>query len=86
MVFRFPQNTLKNAYVFKIFSQLGKCRSRLQRFYYDTDIGVCRTFIYSGCQGNGNNFESENECIKTCVPDHKIETALEDKTLYLGKI
>ena len=76
----------KNAYVFKFFSQLGKCRSRLQRFYYDTDVGVCRTFIYSGCQGNGNNFESENECIKTCVPDHKIETALEDKTLFLGNV
>ena len=75
---------IKHAFNFSFFLQLGKCRSRLQRYYYDTDTGICRKFIYSGCQGNANNYETENECIGTCVPDAKLSIALEAKPLHLG--
>ena len=76
---------ISNYHFFQIFHfQVGKCRSRLQRFYYDTDHGVCRSFTYSGCQGNANNFVTENECIDTCVLDANKEMASEPKASNLG--
>ena len=28
---------------------------------------MCRPFIYSGCQGNANNFVNLNDCVQACV-------------------
>lgn len=36
------------------------------RFYFDMQTGKCLTFNYNGCDGNQNNFKSENECDLTC--------------------
>ncbi|XP_052766205.1 uncharacterized protein LOC128207366 isoform X2 [Mya arenaria] len=47
----------------------GQCRANLQRWYYDSDIRRCRTFKYGGCQGNRNNFASEDECLSSCQTD-----------------
>ena len=37
-----------------------------KRFYYDTISGQCKEFIYGGCQGNANNFETINKCETKC--------------------
>uniref|UniRef100_A0A0K0F1T3 Kunitz/Bovine pancreatic trypsin inhibitor domain protein n=1 Tax=Strongyloides venezuelensis TaxID=75913 RepID=A0A0K0F1T3_STRVS len=40
--------------------------SSLSRFYYDSSTRTCLPFIYSGANGNMNNFVSKDECESTC--------------------
>uniref|UniRef100_A0A0K8R4Y2 Putative salivary kunitz domain protein n=1 Tax=Ixodes ricinus TaxID=34613 RepID=A0A0K8R4Y2_IXORI len=44
----------------------GPCRALIERYYYDSVTGTCHKFLYGGCEGNGNNFDTEPECIKKC--------------------
>ncbi|CAB3399020.1 unnamed protein product [Caenorhabditis bovis] len=44
----------------------GNCRGQFVRWYYDADRNVCDVFTYTGCQGNGNNFASREECAAIC--------------------
>ncbi|KAM4725367.1 collagen, type XXVIII, alpha 1a isoform 2-T2 [Anableps anableps] len=45
----------------------GPCRQYRIRWYYDPEANACAQFWYGGCQGNGNNFESEVNCRNTCI-------------------
>ncbi|BFZ04338.1 hypothetical protein BsWGS_07377 [Bradybaena similaris] len=45
----------------------GNCRAHIERYYYDITAAQCQLFIYGGCQGNGNNFETVEACQATCV-------------------
>ncbi|KAH8029365.1 hypothetical protein HPB51_025511 [Rhipicephalus microplus] len=36
------------------------------RYYFDNVTKTCEKFIYGGCQSNGNNFVTIEECKKTC--------------------
>lgn len=45
----------------------GRCHGHVERWYYDTESGTCKTFSYSGCYGNRNNFGTEQKCRDTCV-------------------
>merc|ERR1712142_1262103 len=45
---------------------VGPCRARKPRYYFDADTGACKLFYYGGCQGNANNFRSMRECTKSC--------------------
>eukprot|EP00094_Tigriopus_californicus_P010881 TCALIF_10496-PA protein Name:"Similar to Cyp2j6 Cytochrome P450 2J6 (Mus musculus)" AED:0.07 eAED:0.07 QI:0/0.78/0.7/0.9/1/1/20/349/2332 len=44
----------------------GACHATLRRFFFDSDEGRCKLFIFGGCQGNANNFETMEECIEDC--------------------
>lgn len=44
----------------------GPCRASIIRYGYDAEKGQCIQFIYGGCQGNANNFESMAECEAKC--------------------
>ncbi|XP_042331691.1 actinia tenebrosa protease inhibitors-like [Sceloporus undulatus] len=44
----------------------GSCKELFQNFYYDPKGSMCRTFLYSGCGGNRNNFPTLVECIYEC--------------------
>ncbi len=35
---------------------------------------MCRPFVYSGCQGNENNFVSQKECVEACVDDTDVRS------------
>ena len=48
--------------------QVGLCRSRLLKYFYDATSGKCATFYYSGCRGGENMFNDLRECVRTCVP------------------
>lgn len=43
----------------------------MERYYFDQETKTCKTFIYGGCYGNGNNFDTEEHCLKVCVAGKK---------------
>ncbi|XP_047395172.1 kunitz-type protease inhibitor 4 [Sciurus carolinensis] len=45
----------------------GRCKLTLTRFYFNTLTHVCEPFIFSGCNGNRNNFKQKFICDKYCV-------------------
>uniref|UniRef100_A0A0K8RML4 Putative salivary kunitz domain protein n=1 Tax=Ixodes ricinus TaxID=34613 RepID=A0A0K8RML4_IXORI len=50
----------------------GPCRARIPSFYFDyQDTKKCREFMYGGCEGNANNFETLDECQKECPARNK---------------
>ncbi|XP_041039911.1 tissue factor pathway inhibitor 2-like [Carcharodon carcharias] len=44
----------------------GPCKASSRRYYYNKYTQQCEKFIYGGCRGNENNFESVRECISHC--------------------
>ncbi|XP_060030168.1 kunitz-type protease inhibitor 1 [Erinaceus europaeus] len=44
----------------------GQCEARIPRWYYDPFSQNCARFTYGGCNGNGNNFEEEQQCLESC--------------------
>lgn len=44
----------------------GPCRAAIPRFWFNHESGQCEVFIYGGCEGNANNFETLDECERTC--------------------
>ncbi|XP_076052584.1 uncharacterized protein LOC143032008 isoform X1 [Oratosquilla oratoria] len=45
---------------------IGPCDSIEERFGFDVEMGRCRDFVYGGCGGNSNNFETLEECKGAC--------------------
>ncbi|KHJ98353.1 Kunitz/Bovine pancreatic trypsin inhibitor domain protein [Oesophagostomum dentatum] len=39
---------------------------RLSRYYYDAPSKICRSFTFTGCGGNENNFKTKGECTQFC--------------------
>ncbi|XP_044531619.1 collagen alpha-3(VI) chain [Gracilinanus agilis] len=60
----------KEADVCKMPREIGTCRKFALRWFYDPKQQSCGRFWYSGCGSNGNNFETEADCEKTCMPAH----------------
>ena len=46
--------------------KVGDCKAQIARFYFDQKLMDCRQFFYGGCNGNGNRFETYEECMDTC--------------------
>uniref|UniRef100_A0A8D0D2D1 Amyloid-beta A4 protein n=1 Tax=Sander lucioperca TaxID=283035 RepID=A0A8D0D2D1_SANLU len=72
-------------------AETGPCRAMLPRWYFDHQEGRCAQFIYGGCGGNRNNFDSEEYCLSVCssvIPtatpsspdavDHYLETPADE--------
>ncbi|KAJ8383878.1 hypothetical protein AAFF_G00214480 [Aldrovandia affinis] len=47
-------------------STVGPCADWTSRYYYDAATSRCVHFWYGGCQGNGNNFLTREECQRSC--------------------
>ncbi|BHF75715.1 serine-type endopeptidase inhibitor activity [Sparganum proliferum] len=48
--------------------EVGPCRRNVERFYFDSKSRTCKSFLFGGCHGNGNNFLSIAQCRAFCLP------------------
>nr|WEV89396.1 serine protease inhibitor [Pinctada imbricata] len=47
-------------------AQPGPCLAYMPRYTFNSNTGRCEEFIYGGCQGNANRFETLQECRRRC--------------------
>ncbi|XP_078582341.1 kielin/chordin-like protein isoform X2 [Branchiostoma floridae x Branchiostoma japonicum] len=45
----------------------GECKRSIPRFFYNLYDQKCQPFVFSGCNGNGNNFKTLQDCQSRCV-------------------
>lgn len=43
-----------------------ECVERVLSYFYNTETTECEAFEYTGCGGNGNRFESSEQCQRQC--------------------
>lgn len=46
--------------------EIGPCDGAMPRWYFDPSEERCMEFIYGGCEGNENNFLTEDDCESKC--------------------
>ncbi|XP_006899798.1 PREDICTED: kunitz-type protease inhibitor 2 [Elephantulus edwardii] len=46
---------------------VGKCRASFPRWWYNVTAGSCQQFLYGGCEGNNNNYLTEEQCLEKCA-------------------
>uniref|UniRef100_A0A098LWU7 Kunitz n=1 Tax=Opheodrys aestivus TaxID=186591 RepID=A0A098LWU7_9SAUR len=47
--------------------ETGICKAYVRAFYYNLTSNECQEFVYGGCVGNANRFETEDDCKDSCV-------------------
>uniref|UniRef100_H3BXB8 Amyloid-beta A4 protein n=1 Tax=Tetraodon nigroviridis TaxID=99883 RepID=H3BXB8_TETNG len=47
-------------------AESGPCHAMLERWYFSPEKRRCVPFLFGGCGGNRNNFESEEYCLAVC--------------------
>ncbi|XP_037533891.1 kunitz-type protease inhibitor 2 [Nematolebias whitei] len=52
----------------------GHCRAAFPKFYYDPSSASCQSFLYGGCGGNANKFDSVEECMNRCSGHASVDT------------
>ncbi|KAI4562743.1 hypothetical protein MJT46_011705 [Ovis ammon polii x Ovis aries] len=45
--------------------------NRIGKYFYNMTSGFCESFVYSGCDGNLNNYELQIECQLACEKENK---------------
>nr|XP_020634601.1 isoinhibitor K-like [Pogona vitticeps] len=51
----------------KLPKQTGRCKARFVKYYYNVKSEKCEEFIYGGCRGNRNRFDTKVKCIQECA-------------------
>jgi len=49
---------------------VGRCHGTSYRYFYNYETEKCEEFVYSGCLGNDNKFDTLDECETFCVKPH----------------
>ncbi|GFW45563.1 putative serine proteinase inhibitor [Trichonephila clavipes] len=47
--------------------KVGPCKAAFPRYFYNKHTHECEEFIYGGCLGNDNNFNSREDCEAVCI-------------------
>ncbi|KAL9972345.1 hypothetical protein ACROYT_G018630 [Oculina patagonica] len=65
----------------KLKPESGMCMAYFQKWYFNTSVNQCMTFVYGGCRGNGNRFDSKKECEKRCLPanDKELQSSFDEQ-------
>ena len=50
--------------------EVGPCEALFRKFFYNATTDQCELFIYGGCGGNDNRFDTRSECISECGEYH----------------
>ncbi|KAH3692856.1 BPTI/Kunitz domain-containing protein-like [Dreissena polymorpha] len=58
-------NVMANVKVCSLQQDSGPCFAYIPRWYHV--YGVCQEFVYGGCGGNRNNFQTRAECERKCI-------------------
>lgn len=48
----------------------GDCEEASTKWFYDSKLNKCRLFVYGGCGGNDNRFDTEAKCRAQCVREY----------------
>ncbi|XP_064108154.1 papilin-like isoform X7 [Macrobrachium nipponense] len=59
-------------------SDAGDCTDHEERWFFDITTNECKSFVYGGCGGNGNNFATLRECRNFCWSRRGIVTDVEE--------
>ncbi|XP_075993570.1 collagen alpha-6(VI) chain [Genypterus blacodes] len=62
-----------------------QCAEFVQRWFFDKAIGACSPFWFGGCGGNANQFNTENECFRTCAAHHGNTALKPQQSSFLSK-
>lgn len=46
--------------------EAGPCRAYFRKFFFDTSDKTCKEFGYGGCEGNGNRYDTKEQCQMKC--------------------
>ncbi|KAM7412696.1 hypothetical protein PAMA_020194 [Pampus argenteus] len=63
-------------------AETGPCRASMPRWHFDMSQRKCVRFIYGGCAGNRNNFDSEEYCMAVCKPMPTTPQPTDDVDIY----
>ena len=71
--------------------KVGSCRGSFKKWYFDVESQRCETFLYGGCNGNANRFDSKSQCQRECGRNfnggvHKTTKTLLNGCLELGAL
>ncbi|MCA9556628.1 MAG: hypothetical protein KC933_41780, partial [Myxococcales bacterium] len=50
-------------------AEVGDCDAAIPRWFHNAQTGMCERFVYGGCGGNANNFETLEACEAACGAD-----------------
>lgn len=59
-----PEETITDICLLSVDS--GMAKAHFVRYYFDSNIHECKTFVWGGEGGNRNNFESLASCYMEC--------------------
>jgi len=48
-------------------ADVSPCDAAIARWFHNAAAGECEQFIYGGCAGNANNFQTRETCKAACV-------------------
>ncbi|XP_041060335.1 boophilin-H2 [Carcharodon carcharias] len=63
----------------KLPKERGDCLANILKWYYDETMKDCDTFLYGGCHGNGNQFESRKSCRSLCAVSGQGRFAIDEE-------
>lgn len=61
-----PQPQLEPLDICNLPVEAGPCQANKALWYYDPASQHCNAFVYGGCEGNANRFDSEEQCERQC--------------------